>query len=175
MLLCFAHSFQACNSIATALSKLCCPPTTHPTLEREDSSPQQEVFLAAALDFWDSILSDPLPHILQEDSHPQLKAACCDCLSSIGPSVLSALPVCIAILFLYCFLCSSCITNHLYMLLYFYTHSQIIRSCVLQCCSASHPISTLWFRSQRYMLLVFMCCFLVSDVMSALSLMLPIL
>lgn len=53
----------------------------------------EDTFVSEALSFWDCVLSGPVPCILQEENQPQLKAACCECLSSIGSSLLDALPV----------------------------------------------------------------------------------
>lgn len=50
--------------------------------------------VSEALIFWNALLSGPLVEALQNESQPQLRATCCDCLANIGSTVFEAIEVC---------------------------------------------------------------------------------
>ncbi|XP_067648655.1 HEAT repeat-containing protein 6-like [Haliotis asinina] len=58
-----------------------------------DSTVTSTITLQQVQEFWECLLSGPLPTMLQMERNNQVRANACDCISNIGPDVLSHLPM----------------------------------------------------------------------------------
>lgn len=84
--------FQTSESVGFAMSRQLQQQSAETASTSADNN---TVFsLAEALTFWNEMLSGPLLDALQNDSHSQLRATCCDCLSNIGAAVFESIEVC---------------------------------------------------------------------------------
>ncbi|XP_048252221.1 HEAT repeat-containing protein 6-like [Haliotis rufescens] len=61
--------------------------------QAQDSTAASTITLQQVQEFWECLLSGPLPTMLQLERNNQVRANACDCISNIGPEVLSHLPV----------------------------------------------------------------------------------